>query len=117
MARYLSRPGVESDFRNAVPRRITQGGISDTFVTISPDGRFLAYRNKDTSDLVVRQLATDREITVLPKAVDLFGATFSPDGNYLYITYQPDQTNAALSHRLFGVLFWRSPDGDSQGRR
>ena len=87
VARYMSRPEVESGFRNAVPRRITQGGISDTFVSISPDGRFLAYRNKDTSDLVVRQLATDREITVVPKAIRMFGATFSPDGNYLYITY------------------------------
>ncbi len=93
VARYMSRPGVGSAFLNAVPRRITQGGISDTFVTISPDGRFLAYRNKDTSVLVVRQLATDREITVVPKAVQLIGATFSPDGNYLYISYQPDQSN------------------------
>jgi serine/threonine protein kinase/dipeptidyl aminopeptidase/acylaminoacyl peptidase len=94
VARYMSRPAIGSDFRAAVPRRITQGGISDTFVTISPDGRFLAYRNKDTSDLVVRQLATDREITVVPKAIQMIGATFSPDGNYLYISYQPDQANA-----------------------
>lgn len=90
---YLNRSGTESDFRNAVPRRVTEGGVSDTFVTISPDGRLLAYRNKDNSDLVVRQLATDREITVIPKAVQLVGATFSLDGNYLYISYQPDQSN------------------------
>jgi serine/threonine protein kinase len=94
VARYMSRPEVGSDFRNAVPRRITQGGISDLFVTISPDGRFLAYRNKDTSDLVVRQLATDREITVVPKAIQMGGTTFSPDGNYLYISYQPNQADA-----------------------
>ena len=102
LARYLSRTEVGSDFRNAVPRRITQGGISDRLVSISPDGRFLAYRNKDSSDLVVRQLATDREITVVPKAIQMTGATFSPDGNYLYISYQPDQTNA-FDHNVYSV--------------
>jgi eukaryotic-like serine/threonine-protein kinase len=107
-ARYLSRPGIESDFRNAVPRRITQGGISDTFVTISPDGRFLAYRNKDNSDLVVRQLATDREITVVPKADQMTGATFSPDGNYLYISYQPDQSNT-FYRNIYSVSSFGGP--------
>jgi serine/threonine protein kinase len=92
LVHFLGRPGSESDFRKAVPRQVTQGGSSDTFVTISPDGRFLAYRNKDSLDLVVRQLATDREITVVPKALYLRGATFSPDGNYLYIDHQPDQS-------------------------
>jgi dipeptidyl aminopeptidase/acylaminoacyl peptidase len=108
VARYMSRPAVGSDFLNAVPRRITQGGISDWFVTISPDGRFLAYRNKDSSDLVVRQLATDREITVVPKAIQLIGATFSPDGNYLYISYQPDQANA-FYRNIYSVSSFGGP--------
>jgi eukaryotic-like serine/threonine-protein kinase len=108
LARYLSRPEVGSDFRNAVPRRITQGGISDTFVTISPDGRFLAYRNKNNSDLVVRQLATDREITIVPKAIQMIGATFSPDGNYLYISYQPDQSNA-FDRNIYSVSSFGGP--------
>jgi serine/threonine protein kinase len=107
-ARYLSRPAMGSDFRNAVPRRITQGGISDKIVTVSPDGRFLAYRNKDNSDLVVRQLATNREISVVPKAVQLSGATFSPDGNYLYITYQPDASNS-LDRSVFTVSSFGGP--------
>ena len=93
LAHYLSPPRVGSDFLNAVPRRITQGGISDTFVTISPDGRFLAYRNMDTSDLVVRQLATNREISVVPRAVQMYTATFSPDGNYLYVNAQPSASD------------------------
>lgn len=108
LTRSLSRPGVESDFRNAVPRRITQGGISDTFVTISPDGRFLAYLNKDSSDLVVRQLATDREISVVPEAVQLYGATFSPDGNYLYITYQPDVADS-FNRNVYSVSSFGGP--------
>lgn len=120
VARYLSRPGVGSDFRNAVPRRITQGGSSDTFVAISPDGRFLAYRNKDNSDLVVRQLATDREITVVPKAVQMMGATFTPDGNYLYIAYQPDPSNSNF-RSIYSVSPFGGPlveirkDVDSRG--
>lgn len=108
LVHYLGRPGVASDFRNAVPRRITQGGASGTFVTISPDGRFLAYRNKDSSDLVVRQLATDREITVVPKAIQMTGATFSPDGNYLYIGYQPDQTNT-FDRSIYSVSSFGGP--------
>lgn len=108
LAHYLSRPGPESDFRNAVPRRITQGGASGAFVSVSPDGRFLAYRNKDTSDLVVRQLATDREITVVPKAVQMTGATFSPDGNYLYIVYQPDAATS-FWHSIYSVSSFGGP--------
>lgn len=107
-ARYLSRPAVGSDFLKAVPRRITQGGISDIIDAISPDGRFLAYRNRDTSDLVVRQLATDREITVVPKAIQLFGATFSPDGNYLYINYQPDQRDT-FGRNIYSVSSFGGP--------
>jgi serine/threonine protein kinase len=108
LARYLSRPAMESDFRNVVPRRITQGGASDTFVSISSDGRFLAYRNKDSSDLVVRQLATDREITVVPKAIQMLGATFSPDGNYLYISYQPDQSKP-FGRNIYSVSSFGGP--------
>jgi eukaryotic-like serine/threonine-protein kinase len=108
IARYLNRPGIGADFRNAVPRRITQGGISDKVVTISADGRFLAYRNKDSSDLVVRQLATGREISVVPKAVQLLGAAFSPDGNYLYITYQPDASDSN-AHNIYSVSSFGGP--------
>jgi serine/threonine protein kinase/Tol biopolymer transport system component len=108
MARYLNRPEAESGFRNAVPRRITQGGIADTLVSISPDGRFLAYRNKDSSDLVVRQLATDRDITVVPKALHLRGAIFSPDGNYLFITYQPDAANG-YEYSVYSVSSFGGP--------
>lgn len=108
VARYLNRPGIGSDFRNAVPRRITQGGISDAFVSISSDGRFLAYRNKDSSDLVVRQLATGREISVVPKAVLLRGATFSPDASYLYITYQPNASDAAETN-VYSVSSFGGP--------
>ena len=108
LARYLGRPAVESEFLNAVPRRITQGGSSGTFVTVSPDGRFLAYRNKDNSDLVVRQLATDREITVVPKAIQMIGATFSPDGNYLYISHQPDPAEL-FWHSIYSVSSFGGP--------
>ncbi len=107
-AHYLSRPSVGSEFGNVVPRRITQGGISDRFASISPDGRFLAYRNRDTFDLVVRQLATDREITVVPKAIQMIGATFSPDGNYLYISHQPDQSNG-FDRNIYSVSSFGGP--------
>jgi protease II len=57
---------------------------------------------------VVRQLATDREITVVPKAIQMIGATFSPDGNYLYISYQPDQSNA-FYRNIYSVSSFGGP--------
>ncbi len=57
---------------------------------------------------MVRQLATDREITVVPKAIQLIGATFSPDGNYLYISYQPDQPDT-FDRNIYSVSSFGGP--------
>ena len=54
---------------------------------ISPDGKYIAYLSGETGNrsLVVRQLATDSVVTVVPPTtLNLFGAVFSPDGDYVY---------------------------------
>ena len=57
---------------------------------------------------MVRQLATDREITVVPKALHLLGATFSPDGNYLFITISRMGTNVK-EYSVYSVSSFGGP--------
>ena len=51
---------------------------------ISPDGRYVAYvqRDGDDSSLWIRQTATTNNVRIVPpeRGVALFGATFTPDG-------------------------------------
>jgi Tol biopolymer transport system component len=51
---------------------------------ISPDGRYVAYvqRDGDGSSLWIRQTATTNNVRIVPpeRGVTLFGATFTPDG-------------------------------------
>lgn len=116
VARYMSRPAVGSDFLNAVPRRITQGGISDIFVTISPDGRFLAYRNRDNSDLVVRQLGNGpRDYCCSQGHSADWGHIFA--GRQLPLYQLPTGPGEQfLSQHLFGFVLWRSSGGNPQER-
>ena len=59
-------------------------------VSISSDGRLVAYdRREGERSLRVKQVATGSEVTVVPPQPGQFGsgATFSPDGNYLFYTH------------------------------
>jgi eukaryotic-like serine/threonine-protein kinase len=56
---------------------------------ISPDGKYLAYASGETGNrsLVVRQLATDSEVTVVPPtALNFATIAFSPSGDYVFYT-------------------------------
>jgi serine/threonine protein kinase len=70
---------------------------------ISPDGKYVAYVSGEVGNrsLVVRQIATDSIVTVVPTTTLNFSSvTFSPDGNYIYY----GQTRADLSmHTLYQV--------------
>ena len=62
---------------------------------ISADGRLVAYgRREGERSLRVKQVVTGSEVTVVPPQTGFFGsgATFTPDGNYLYYTHG-DPTN------------------------
>jgi serine/threonine protein kinase len=73
------------DLQNMKMVRLTDNGKVGA-VAISPDGRYVAYslRNPEQS-LWVQQVAPESKIQVVPAAAGaITGASFSPDGNYLY---------------------------------
>jgi Tol biopolymer transport system component len=79
---------------------LTEHGQVIDFASISADGRLLAYgRREGERSLRVKQVATGSEVTVVPPQAGFFGygATFTPDGNYLYYTHadpaNPNNTN------------------------
>jgi len=96
--RFLKRSEAGIDTRNLSIQPVTDHGQAIGFASISPDGRFIAYvrREKDIS-LRVKQVATGSEVTVVPDQSGHFGngATFTPDGNYLYYTHtDPSNPNS-----------------------
>ncbi len=79
--------------------RITDNGKAIN-VGISPDGRYVVYvlRDGEKQSLWVRQVATGSDVQILPPDVVSFnGATFSPDGNYLYFV-RSDRTTFNYSY-------------------
>ncbi len=88
--KLVARNGPAIDTRNTSIRPLTDHGQVTNFASISPDGRLVAYgRREGERSLRVKQVATGSEVTVVPPQSGLFtyGATFTPDGNYLYYTH------------------------------
>jgi eukaryotic-like serine/threonine-protein kinase len=85
--KLLGRNAPAIDTRNIGIRPITEHGQVTDFASISADGRLVAYgRREGERSLRVKQVATGSEVTVVPAQAGFFGsgATFTPDGNYLY---------------------------------
>ncbi|HEY4979979.1 MAG TPA: protein kinase [Candidatus Acidoferrum sp.] len=83
------------DTRNISIRPLTEHGQVTDFASISSDGRLVAYgRREGERSLQVKQVATGSEVTVVTPQAGFFGsgATFTPDGNYLYY-YHTDPVN------------------------
>jgi serine/threonine protein kinase/Tol biopolymer transport system component len=88
--KLLNKNTPAIDTRNISIRPITEHGQVVFFASISGDGRLVAYgRHEGERSLRVKQVATGSEVTVVPPQAGLFGpgATFTPDGNYLYYTH------------------------------
>jgi Tol biopolymer transport system component/predicted Ser/Thr protein kinase len=65
----------------------TDGKVA--FPALSPDGKYVAYLSGEAGNrsLVVRQVATDSTVTVVPaSSLNLQFPVFSPDGDYVYYT-------------------------------
>ncbi len=91
---HRSAPAINT--RNITIRPLTEHGQVIGLASISADGRLVAYgRREGERSLRVKQVATGSEVTVVPPQTGFFGygATFTPDGNYLYYTHA-DPTNA-----------------------
>jgi tricorn protease len=73
---------------NGKSTRIATGSRRDQYeVSISPDGRWLAYtleRPNYHRDLVLRYLQSGAEVTVSDGMADVASPAFSPDGKYLF---------------------------------
>jgi serine/threonine protein kinase/Tol biopolymer transport system component len=94
--RLLSKNAPAIDTRNVSIRPLTEHGQVIGLVSISADGRLVAYgRREGERSLRVKQVTTGSEVTVVPPQTGFFGygATFTPDGNYLYYTHA-DPANA-----------------------
>jgi len=88
--KLLERNAPAVDTRNISIRPLTEHGQAVGFATISADGRLVAYgRREGERSLRVKQVTTGSEVTVVPAQTGFFGsgATFTPDGNYLYYTH------------------------------
>ena len=84
--KFLGRSAPAIDTRNITIRPLTDHGQAITGVSISADGRLIAYaRREGERSLRVKQVTTGSEVTVVPRQSGFFeGTTFTPDGNYLY---------------------------------
>jgi len=88
--KLLGRNTPAIDTRHINIRELTDHGQAIGFVTISADGKMIAYgRREGERSLRVKQVATGSEVTVVPPQTGFFGpgATFTPDDNYLYYTH------------------------------
>ena len=88
--KLLGKNAPAIDTRNISIRPLTEHGQAVGFATISADGRLVAYgRREGERSLRVKQVITGSEVTVVPPQTGFFGtgATFTPDGNYLYYTH------------------------------
>jgi len=89
------------DTRNISIRQLTDHGQAVGFAAISADGKMIAYgRRQGERSLQVKQVLTGSEVTVVPPQSGFFGsgATFTPDGNYLYYAHRDpaNQNNTNL---------------------
>jgi eukaryotic-like serine/threonine-protein kinase len=84
----LMRPDVQpasnqQAFTDLQVTQLTTSGNAER-PAISPDGRYVAYVQRDGDDqsLWIRQTATANNVRIVPpeRGVALFGATFTPDG-------------------------------------
>jgi len=89
--KLLSRSGPAIDTRNINVKQLTDHGQAVGFAAISADGKMIAYgRRQGERSLQVKQVSTGSEVTVVPPQSGFFGsgATFTPDGNYLYYAHR-----------------------------
>lgn len=90
---------VNSDSESLVIEKLTDAGNVNC-VSISPDGRLLAYYTNETGKITVwlRQLATGKSIPIFTTDDDFITTLkFSPDGEYVYYAHSDENHQPSLS--------------------
>jgi serine/threonine protein kinase/Tol biopolymer transport system component len=101
-----------SNSRAGAPRftALSTGGkvgdqIIDGDVSISPDGKYIAYAafdDKQQLGLWIKQVSTNSQVQIVPPAsVDFFGTSFSRDGEFVY--YVKAEKRRLLARTLYRV--------------
>ena len=101
--RGFFRAGLaQTGYQNPVISSLTSSG--DVVVArISPDGRYLAYVSKHNSrfSLWVRQISTTSAVQIVPPASSpIVDVTFTPDGDFLDYTLQPNEGGNGSVYQL-----------------
>lgn len=95
---YVSEQGAARelfvmDYDGYEPKQITADGFLNLMPKWSPDRRFLvftAYRNRNTQDIDMIELATGKRWTLVALAGLNITPAFSPDGNFLAFATSQD---------------------------
>jgi serine/threonine protein kinase/Tol biopolymer transport system component len=93
---YLHQRATQRPAQALQPMKVTRLTTTGKSIgaAISPDGKIVVYVVNDAGQrsIWVRQVATSRNVQIVePAAVEFFGVTLSPDGNYVYyVTGSPN---------------------------
>jgi eukaryotic-like serine/threonine-protein kinase len=101
---FGSKPAF--NFHDMEISKLTQSGKA-AGVAVSPDGQYVVYvlRDGEKQNLMVRQVATGSDVSVLPPdVVTYYGLTFSPDGQYIYFVASTRENNLVSSLYKMPVL-------------
>ncbi len=89
-------------FQNMKLAKLTYEGGAANAVTVSPDGKYVAYalRDEGRQSLMVRQVEASAAVQIVPPAeVNYSGLTFTQDGNYIYYTIH-EAKNAGILYAI-----------------
>ncbi len=101
--RGFFRAGLaQTGYQNPVISSLTSSG--DVVVArISPDGRYLAYVSKHNSrfSLWIRQISTTSAVQIVPPTTNpILDITFTPEGDFLDYTLQPNEGGNSSVYQL-----------------
>jgi Tol biopolymer transport system component/DNA-binding winged helix-turn-helix (wHTH) protein len=98
LLKYSGRKKPAEPFQTMQSTRLTTTGKAGP-AAISPDGKYVAYATgePDAQDLRVLQVATHRDIEIVPTEGQYWGLTFSPDGDYIwYVRHEKSNPNLGI---------------------
>jgi eukaryotic-like serine/threonine-protein kinase len=109
---FKSRTGVTtSDSQSMFDIRALTSTGHATVAGLSPDGRYVAYVNRENgkSELRLLQTSTGRDVVILPAMAEVMAAPhFSPDGDFIYFLRELN-IKASLSAGVFRIATLGGP--------